>query len=232
MDFETFERYAIACWRSIPARYREGVSALVVRRDAFRKEEFRDGWVYGWCEEDPVVMAVPDAPVTSRITLFHGSFVHLAAEDPAFDWEGEVWETVRHELQHHLEWRAGLDHLGDEDDLQDENERRVQGLPFRSGFHRDGLALGGDAWLADGDLFVERGYRKRDWARLAQEGPSVTWDGWALTAPPLPVELLDDGGPIYVPASVDAPPDPDGAPSGALWRDPVLVLWRRRGWFG
>src|SRR5690606_10625547 len=138
MDLATFERRALAYWDAIPARFREGVTALIVEARAHKKEEFEDGWIYGWCEPDEAVMAIPGAPVTSRITLFHGSFVEIAADDPDFDWEAELEETIRHELQHHLEWRGGDDDLGDEDDVQDDNERRVTGAPFQPWFHRKG----------------------------------------------------------------------------------------------
>jgi hypothetical protein len=42
-----------------------------------------------------------------QIALYFGSFQAVAGDDPRFDWEGEAWETLTHELQHHLESRAG-----------------------------------------------------------------------------------------------------------------------------
>ena len=48
-----------------------------------------------------------------HIALYYGSFLQVAG--PGFDWEGEVWETLLHELRHHLESLAGRDDLVRED---------------------------------------------------------------------------------------------------------------------
>jgi hypothetical protein len=45
-----------------------------------------------------------------HIALYYGSFLQVAG--PGFDWEGEVWETLLHELRHHLESLAGRDDSG------------------------------------------------------------------------------------------------------------------------
>ena len=45
--------------------------------------------------------------------LYYGSFLEVAGE--GFDWEAEVWETLLHELRHHLESLAGRDDLVRED---------------------------------------------------------------------------------------------------------------------
>lgn len=227
MDLATFTQRALEHWNAIPARFREGVSAFVVDPGAQLKEEFEGSWIYGWCEPDDAIMAIPGAPVTSRITIFHGSFTNIAAEDPEFDWDEELWETIRHELQHHLEWRAGDDHLGDEDDLQDENERRVTGLPFTPDFHRMGLSLGDGAWLADGDLFLEVVVPYKAWSGLAS-GPSThRWGAVEAVIDPIPSELLDDP-PIYADADFTTTDGPDAQ---MPWHDVVVVLRRGGRWW-
>lgn len=223
MDLTTFEQRAFERWESIPRRFREGVSAFVVEPGTYRKEEFEEGWVYGYCEPDEAVMAIPDAPVTSRITLFYGSFVRISMSQPEFDWEEELWETVRHELQHHLEWRAGLDHLGDEDDLQDENERRATGLSFTPDFHRWGTQLGSDAWLADGDLFLEMEVPSERWQAVVSGPLEHRWSGVLATAPPADIDVGDTDL-IYVDADVVEWSEPDAS---LPWRGVVLVLRRR-----
>lgn len=233
MDHATFQQRALEVWQSIPDGFKEGVTAFVVSREAFAKQEFEEGWCYGWCEADPLFELLPDAPVHSRITIFHGSFVEIARlhaeEGEPFDWDAELVETIRHELQHHLEWRAGEDGLGDEDDLQDDNERRLTGLPFTPGFHRWGTPLGDQAWLGDGTLFVEHAVRKRDWARLATQPVELAWRGLILRADaPIPADLLAHGEPLYVPAHVGEGPISATWP----WTDIALVVWRKRGWFG
>ncbi len=61
-----------------------------------------------------------------HIALFYGSFAALAADHPDFDWEGEIWETLLHELRHHLESLAWRDDLVQEDM---ETLRRYRGMP-------------------------------------------------------------------------------------------------------
>ena len=46
-------------------------------------------------------------PFRSIVHLYYGSFVALAENDPSFDVEAELKETIEHEVQHHIEDRAG-----------------------------------------------------------------------------------------------------------------------------
>ena len=48
-----------------------------------------------------------------HIARYYGGFLEVAGE--GFDWEAEVWETLLHELRHHLESLAGRDDLVQED---------------------------------------------------------------------------------------------------------------------
>lgn len=41
-----------------------------------------------------------------HINIYYGSFVAVAQHNPHFDWEAQLWETLTHELQHHLESQA------------------------------------------------------------------------------------------------------------------------------
>ncbi|NPV91367.1 MAG: metallopeptidase family protein [Firmicutes bacterium] len=45
------------------------------------------------------------------IVFYYGSFVELLRNEPVEVWETEIMDTVLHELQHHLEDRAGRDDL-------------------------------------------------------------------------------------------------------------------------
>jgi hypothetical protein len=86
--------------------------------------------------------------------LYYGSFFRLARLDPEFDWQGELWETLTHELQHHLESLASDDALVDMDYAADENFRRCQGEAFDPYFFRCGLPE--DGWLrVDDEFFLE-----------------------------------------------------------------------------
>ncbi|CAA9583424.1 MAG: FIG01181041: hypothetical protein [uncultured Truepera sp.] len=61
-----------------------------------------------------------------HIALYYGSFVRVAEGDPTFDWEAELWETLTHELRHHVESQAGDVSLI-EDDLRRDRAFRKAG---------------------------------------------------------------------------------------------------------
>ena len=61
-----------------------------------------------------------------HVALYYGSFVKIAGEDPDFDWEAELWETLTHELRHHVESLAGDVSLI-EDDLRRDRAFREAG---------------------------------------------------------------------------------------------------------
>jgi hypothetical protein len=52
-----------------------------------------------------------------HVALYYGSFVNVGEGDPEFDWEEEMWETLTHELRHHVESLAGDDSLNIEDEV-------------------------------------------------------------------------------------------------------------------
>jgi hypothetical protein len=58
-----------------------------------------------------------------HINIYYGSFVAVARHDPHFDWEAQLWETLTHELQHHLESQANDQSLVDWDKQQLEKFR-------------------------------------------------------------------------------------------------------------
>lgn len=45
------------------------------------------------------------------IVFYYGSFVKLLRNKPKAAWEAEIMDTVLHEMQHHLETKAGRDDL-------------------------------------------------------------------------------------------------------------------------
>jgi len=56
------------------------------------------------------------APVgAGQITLYYRTFRAMWDEDGPYDWEGEVDETIDHELEHHDGWRVGHDPMDDEE---------------------------------------------------------------------------------------------------------------------
>ena len=59
-----------------------------------------------------------------HIALYYGSFERIAEDDPEFDWEEELWETITHELRHHVESLAGDVSLIEEDRQRQETFKR------------------------------------------------------------------------------------------------------------
>lgn len=58
---------------------------------------------------------ITDPYLGAHIVLYHGSFKRLFASEPEEVWLEELAATLRHELRHHLEARAGLSDLDWED---------------------------------------------------------------------------------------------------------------------
>lgn len=70
-----------------------------------QKDTNRDGDYYVLGEY------IEDDHLGSFIVFFYGSFVEVLEDESWKVWEDEVLDTVLHELQHHLEARAGRDDL-------------------------------------------------------------------------------------------------------------------------
>ena len=157
MQFDEFERKASAVWEEIPETYREGVDGLVIQRDPQAHPDLDEIYTLGECvtESYPSDWGGPDT-TRSILVLYYGSFRELARLDPEFDWDFEIWETVTHELRHHLEWLAAEDALEDVDYAMDENFKRLRGDPFDPWFFRSGEPAGPDLYQAERDLFLER----------------------------------------------------------------------------
>jgi hypothetical protein len=94
--------------------------------------------------------------VQSRLVLYYGSFAALAQDESEFDWRGEAWETLTHELRHHLEWRARRPDLEDFDWAVEQNFARQDGEPFDPAFHLEGEPLGDRTYRVEDDLFLDR----------------------------------------------------------------------------
>lgn len=143
-------------WHEIPADAREGVDGLTIEPEAARHPDFH--WVYtmGECLTEAWPSgAGGDGDVRSELVLYHGSFRALAEEDPDFDWEGELWETILHELLHHRESAAGEAGLDEVDWANEQNLRRLAGEPFDPDFCR-AVPAGPDGVVKlESELFVE-----------------------------------------------------------------------------
>ena len=156
MTYEEFEARAWLHWGRVPAEYKTGVDGLVIERDAKTHPDLEEVYTLGECvtEEFPSAYGGPDT-TRSAVVLYYGSFLRLARQEPEFEWEREIWETLTHELQHHLETMATEDTLEDFDYAVDENYKRLAGEPFDPLFFRAGVAVHPDGYRVEDDAFLE-----------------------------------------------------------------------------
>jgi hypothetical protein len=176
MDFEDFERFARGVFGEIPEVYRDGVDGLTVRREAPKHPDLPGVYTLGECLTEEHLSDFGSAETTrSVIALYWGSFHRLSLENPAFDWEEEAWETLTHELRHHLESLAGDDALEGVDYAADESFKRMDGQDFDPWYFQSGEEVRpevfevGDAW------FVQQEWTADAFARAATI--AFEWDG-------------------------------------------------------
>ncbi len=116
MTYELFIEMADRLWEEIPSEYKQGLHGIHVF-EYLKPDPEEPGLLRLGEYHDPGYPSVLGgyAGIGRHIALFYGSFRALADEDPHFDWEGEIWETLVHELRHHLESLAWRDDLVRED---------------------------------------------------------------------------------------------------------------------
>ena len=115
MNFEAFERRAQELFDTIPTDMRGGVEYLSVEPRSLRHPSMAGVYTLGECATGDLDLGSEfGSEERSGIHLYWGSFRALARDDPDFDWEAELWETLTHELRHHRESGAGEDALDDE----------------------------------------------------------------------------------------------------------------------
>jgi hypothetical protein len=155
--FEEFERHAREEWDRIPDDYKAGIDALIIERHARPHPRTEEVYTLGECvtEAYPSEFGGPDT-TRSAVVLYYGSFLRLARLDETFDWPEEIWETLTHELKHHLESLAADDALVDLDYAVDENFKRHEGEDFDPFFFRAGEPLGDGRYRLERSVFVER----------------------------------------------------------------------------
>lgn len=186
MRFSEFEQLARAEWERIPDRFKGGIDALVVERDA-RPHPGRSGvWTLGECvtETYPSDFGGPDT-TRSAVVLYYGSFRRLADQEDDFPWQQEIWETLTHELRHHLESLAAEDALDNMDVAVEENFKRTDGEPFDPFFYRLGEELADGWYRVEESWFLER--------PLPEGGDiSFEWEGknWRVNVPATDADVL------------------------------------------
>jgi len=215
VTFDDFERRARGYWEQIPEEYKEGIDGLVVHKEALPHPLQAGVNTMGMC----LTESYPSdwmGPETSRsvVALYWGSF-RKSAESPDFDWDQEIWETLTHELRHHLEWLAREDQLEAVDFAMDETFKRAEGEDFDPWYYQSGDPMGEGIYRVEYDFYLEQEWTPQ--ALAAVEVIPFSWHGADFTIP-APTELGDVHF-IWI----------HGVDVGIGWLQ--LVLVRKRGWW-
>jgi predicted Zn-dependent protease with MMP-like domain len=218
MTFEEFSAYAHRVYDEIPEEFKEGLDGMEVTRKTELHPNLPEVYTLGECLSEfyPSDFGGP-GEVLSRVVLYYGSFLELSRSRDDWDWEDEVFETVTHEVRHHLEHLASEDALEEMDYAEDQNFARREGERFDPFFFRMGEEVEPGVFEVDGDIFVEMQFRPRAAAGSAR----------------LPVQVRGTSFRVGVPANTAADVsflrvvEPPVEARGDL----LLVLVRRRGWW-
>lgn len=140
----------------VPAEFMAGVAEIVASPRTVPHPTRPETFTLGECIPLPAAEGTASQGVQSRIVLYHGSFAALARLRPGFDWRGEAWETLSHELRHHLEWRARAPDLEAFDVAVEHNFARQDGEAFDPAFYLDGEPIAEGVYRVDDDVFLDR----------------------------------------------------------------------------
>lgn len=197
MRLADFEAMVRRLGHEVPAGFFDGVAEVVVSPKAVPHPTRAEIYTLGECIPLPAETGGTEE-VQSRIVLYHGSFQALARLSEDFDWRGEAWETLTHELRHHLEWRARRPELEAFDRAAEQNFARQEGEPFDPLFFLDGDAPVPGVYQIDDDYFLDHVVRQVP-ARL-----EFGWHGRWYQAP-VPAGLTLPAY-VYVDGVAEPPP--------------------------
>jgi hypothetical protein len=224
--YEAFVARAKEVFAAIPAEYTSDVEDLVVHRGVKRHPQIEEVVTLGECEASPTAALTASGLVRSIVHLWYGSFVDLAGRDETFDWDAELVETVEHEVKHHLEDKAGVRDLEDEDDLFDAHARFRADLDVPAGWYRRGREVEEGVWAVDLDLFVEVRLRRKDFDALKGRTLKLTVLGEPLEteipADADPEEVFTIEGEGLLETAEDDDPARDDVPAGDLHLVPLV----------
>jgi hypothetical protein len=116
MTFREFEAALAGMVDEIPPEFMRGLQSIHALEEAKPEPDYVDVWRMGeYLDPGPEQFLGVGEGLGRHVALYYGSFVRVSDGDPTFDWEEEMWETLTHELRHHVESLAGDDGLIDED---------------------------------------------------------------------------------------------------------------------
>jgi hypothetical protein len=180
--------------RDVPAEFRDGIVTIEASPKTVPHPVRADIYTLGECI--PLEWSGSGADLQSRVVLYHGSFQALARLGD-FDWRVEAWETLTHELRHHLEWRANVAALEAYDWAAEENFKRHEGEGFDVAFYRSGERLADGVYKVDDDVFVEKawGVGRGEWVEIVWHGGRYRVPVYAAPPAFLTLEGLDEPPP-------------------------------------
>jgi len=156
MRLSDFEAMVARMAGEVPREFLDGVGEIVVSPRTLPHPERPGIFTLGECIPLPATEGAGAEGIQSRIMLYHGSFTALARVTPGFDWREEAFETLTHELRHHLEWRARAPDLEELDWAVEQNYARQDGEAFDPAFFLAGAPVADDAWRVEDDVFLDR----------------------------------------------------------------------------
>ena len=116
MSFDEFQRMIEEMVADIPPEFMEGLQGVHVLEEVMEEEGYDDVVRMGeYLDPGPADFLGSGEGLGRHVAMYYGSFAAIASDDPNFDSEEEAWETLTHELRHHVESLAGEDFLVQDD---------------------------------------------------------------------------------------------------------------------
>ena len=216
MKFAVFHAATEKAYREIPERFKAGIEGLIVSRDVVPSPGLPEVYTLGECltESWPSDWQGPDT-IRSSVVLYWGSFESLSEHNPEFDWDDEIWETLTHELRHHLESLADENRLEEVDYAMDQGLNREEGQVFDPWYYQSGDPEGTGTYRVEEHLFLEQQWSAQSFENV--DKIPFQWHGcnWFVRRP----EWLGDVHFVWVNGVVEPPEIIE------------LVLVRKRSWW-
>lgn len=125
MTLAEFEAAIAQMLDEIPAEFLKDLQGVHVMEQTKPEPQYRGVYRLGeYMDPGPDHFLGGNPGVGRQIALYYGSFVALARGNPGFDWEGQLWDTLTHELRHHVESRAGDVSLIESDRKRDKHFKK------------------------------------------------------------------------------------------------------------
>ena len=115
MTYEVFKEIVQEMFEDIPDEFLKGLQGVHVLEHVKREVRYEGVVRLGEYMDPGPESFLGGNGLGRHIALYYGSFKEVARGQPNFDWEAQIWETLTHELRHHVESLAGDVSLIEED---------------------------------------------------------------------------------------------------------------------